>query len=120
VDPELSKALKIAREKVKSGHIKDFQLILDVTGMSFVWVSEEAAREHKLSVPMLIGEGFFETTDISPDGIRNIILEITKSGGRYTMPLPTLTGAKNIELEFKPIYVSQDRPFLVGSIIKGL
>jgi len=120
VESELAKALKIAKDKVKSGHIKDFQLILDVTGMIFIWVSEEAARFSGLSVPMMISDGIFETRDISSEDIKAMILMLAKSGGKYTLSISTPTGIRNLEIEFKPIYVSPERPFLVGSIVRGL
>jgi hypothetical protein len=120
MDAELAKALKLAREKVKSGEIKDFQLILDVAEMSFVWVSEEAAKLSGETVPSLIGDGFFETGEISSEELRGMIVELSRSGGKYTIPFSTLTGTKRVELEFKPIYVSKERPFLVGNIVKGL
>ena len=118
MDDEISKALLLAREKVRNGDIKDFELILDVAEMSFVWVSEEAARLSGRTVPELIGSNFFETDDISPDELRDIILELSRSGGKYTIPISTMSGTRSVEMEFRSIYLSKERPFLVGSIVK--
>jgi hypothetical protein len=118
MDEELAKALKVAREKVKGGSMEDFQLILDVAQMSFVWVSEEAAREAGTTVPLMIENGLFKTTDIPAEELKAMIVAMSQKGGKYVLPVSSFMGTTNQQLEFRPFYVTKERPFLVGSIVK--
>jgi len=115
---ELSKALKLVKDKVKNSDLEDFELILDVTDMNFVWVNEKAASNLGRTVAELIGENFFEITGMPAEELKAIINELVKTGGRFTIPFQTMVGTKNMEMQVKPIYIAKDRPFLVGNIIE--
>ena len=116
-DLEVAKALELMREMTGAGDVRDLELLVDVSDKTFVWVSEEMARLHGQTVPQMIGSQVFKAVDMPADELRSIIMELMKDG-RYRLPMRTKAGKhKTIELEFKPIYLGKERPFLVARVL---
>ena len=119
MDSHIGRALEVASEKLKGTNFMDFELLVDVSDMTYVWVSEEAARITGHTVPEMIGSAAFETNQLPDEELKAIIAELRK-WMRYRMPLTAKGGARReVEMEFKPIYLGRERPYLVAKIVRG-
>ena len=118
MDFEVAKALELAKEKVGDGESEDFELLIDISDMCFVWVSEKVAKLSGRTVSEMIGSRVFDITRIPAEELRDILVRL-KKGGKLKLPLTTKDGRKKVlEMVFTPIYVTRDRPFLVAKIIE--